>query len=563
MPGRRVATHDDLCETPRLVEAPNQIGDPRFREASCRTDQKCVGETVHHGNERIRYVCPGPGFVSSLMSGVIAAHRRMETAGVHPVLHAALVGYGFVFVHPFEDGNARIHRLLIHNMLARRSFVPSGMVFPVSAVMLKRPSEHDASLEAFSKAILRLADYELDDSGRMTVRNGGVLAPLYRYPDMTAQVEALFAFIERTVETELAEALSFLASYDRTKRAMQEVVDLPDRELDLFIRLCLQNQGKMSKAKRDSTFRALKDDEVAQLERCVSDGYGSAGSAQSGKRRPTLADRGRAGPGVTATETPSRSRLFSMDANRASGSLKAAAACGGAGGSVLELERREGAGALGILDLDPESRSRRHRVGDLRVGVPAGRLGDVLDGRLRLDRTLARRVADPESHRDHPRRGIAGRIDPDIDRGIAAGDDLALVPRGPDPERTGGGIAKIDHRAVMAAAHRLVVVAPVGRLGGCGRSRDGSLRRSLAASGSGKQGRKGERGGGDEWSSVVVHGWNSSFCGDRSGGGGADAVKAARGVRPMDAGTSQRTPLRTGMVTGRGVGRHREAGDSG
>ena len=211
------------------------------------------------------------------MSGVVAAHRRMEASGVHPVLHAALVAYGFVFVHPFGDGNGRIHRLLIHNILARRGFVPSGIVFPVSAVMLKRPAEYDASLEAFSKPIMQLADYELDDSGRMKVRNGGVLAPLYRYPDMTAQVEALFAFIRQTIETELAEELSFLANYDRTKRAMQEVVDLPDRDLDLFIRLCLQNHGTLSRAKRESNFRALRDDEIERLERCVTDGYRSAG----------------------------------------------------------------------------------------------------------------------------------------------------------------------------------------------------------------------------------------------------------------------------------------------
>ena len=42
-----------------------------------------------------------------------------------------------------------------------------------------------------------------------------------RYPDRTAQVESLFAFIEQTIESELVEELSFLASYDRTKRAMQ------------------------------------------------------------------------------------------------------------------------------------------------------------------------------------------------------------------------------------------------------------------------------------------------------------------------------------------------------
>jgi hypothetical protein len=175
------------------------------------------------------------------------------------VLHAALVGYGFVFVHPFGDGNGRIHRLLIHNILARRGFVPSGMVFPVSAVMLKRPTEYDASLEAFSKPIIQLADYELDDAGRMNVRNGSDLVPLYRYPEMTAQVESLFAFIEQTIETELIEELSFIAS--------------DDRDLDLFIRLCLQNNGSLSKAKRDSTFMILRDDEVERLERCVADGY--------------------------------------------------------------------------------------------------------------------------------------------------------------------------------------------------------------------------------------------------------------------------------------------------
>jgi len=72
------------------------------------------------------------------------------------------------------------------------------------------------------------------------------------------------------------------ASYEQTKRAMQEVVDLPDRDIDLFIRLCLQNQGKLSKSERDSTFRALNDDEVARLEQCVADGYGAEMLTRSG-----------------------------------------------------------------------------------------------------------------------------------------------------------------------------------------------------------------------------------------------------------------------------------------
>ena len=45
---------------------------------------------------------------------------------------------------------------------------------------------------------------------------------------MTQQAEALFRFIEQTTETELAGELAFLANYDTTKQALQEVVDMPD-----------------------------------------------------------------------------------------------------------------------------------------------------------------------------------------------------------------------------------------------------------------------------------------------------------------------------------------------
>jgi len=62
-------------------------------------------------------------------------------------------------------------------------------------------------------------------------------------------VEALFWFIEHTINTELAAELSFLAAYDETKKAIQEIVDMPDRQIDLFIRFCVQNNGRLSARK--------------------------------------------------------------------------------------------------------------------------------------------------------------------------------------------------------------------------------------------------------------------------------------------------------------------------
>ena len=107
----------------------------------------------------------------------------------------------------------------------------------------------------------------------VTVEND--TARWYAYIDMTPQAEALFRFIEHTIETELVEELSFLAKYDETKRAIQEVVDMPDWRIDLFIRFCLQNNGRLSTRKRSSQFDFLSDDEVARMEQAIQAAYGS------------------------------------------------------------------------------------------------------------------------------------------------------------------------------------------------------------------------------------------------------------------------------------------------
>jgi hypothetical protein len=82
--------------------------------------------------------------------------------------------------------------------------------------MLKNPADYDASLEVFSRPLMPLVEYTLDEDGRMTVQNE--TAVWYRYMDMTPQAEALFRFIEQTIDTELAGELAFIANYDKTKK---------------------------------------------------------------------------------------------------------------------------------------------------------------------------------------------------------------------------------------------------------------------------------------------------------------------------------------------------------
>ena len=266
-----MARRQDFCDKELLVGLQNRIVDPRFINEDYRTVQNYVGQTISYQKELIHYVCPKPEDLPDLMRGLLISHRLMMTGGVSAIVHAAVVAYGFVFIHPFEDGNGRIHRFLIHNIFSIRGMIPEGLMFPVSAVMLNNPEGYNDSLEAFSLPLNHLVEYSLDELAQMTVYND--TAHWYRYIDMTAQAEALHDFVVQTVENELVEELSFLANYDSTKKAIQDVIDMPDRLIDLFIRICLENNGRLSANKRKSHFDFLSDDELFSMENVIRENY--------------------------------------------------------------------------------------------------------------------------------------------------------------------------------------------------------------------------------------------------------------------------------------------------
>jgi Fic family protein len=113
-----------------------------------------VGETVVWQKEKIHFACPKPEDLADLMEGILGDHKRMDAGNVSAVIHAAAIVYGFVFLHPFEDGNGQIHRFLIHNILARRGFAPEGVMFSISAPM---PAEQWPALRTETRKPLRFS----------------------------------------------------------------------------------------------------------------------------------------------------------------------------------------------------------------------------------------------------------------------------------------------------------------------------------------------------------------------------------------------------------------------
>lgn len=259
------AKTEDFAKKDGLVNLQRQIVDPRFASQDYRDEQNYVGESLSF-RERIHYICPKPDDVHSLMKGLLDCHQHLskDLFIEYPLIHAGIISYGFVFIHPFDDGNGRIHRFLLHNIFHLRKFIPTDVIFPISATMLKQASAYEQSLECFSKPLLELIDYNLDANGEMTVT--GETDYFYRYIDFTESLELLADFVEQTLEVELVEELLFVERYQKSKQEIQQVVDMPDRLINLFIKCCLSNRGALSNKKRASHFSMLLNRELEEME---------------------------------------------------------------------------------------------------------------------------------------------------------------------------------------------------------------------------------------------------------------------------------------------------------
>jgi len=257
--GRRPIDLDELLRLQRIV-----IGDARFVHLGLRQEGGFVGEHDRLTGMSIPdHISTRHQDLPDLVAGLIAFGRDAAPA-LDPVLAAAMLALGFVYVHPFEDGNGRLHRYLIHHVLAHGSFNPAGVVFPVSAVILDRIDDYRRTLESHSKRVLPFVRWRPPGQGIVEVLNE--TADFYRFFDATPHAEFLFSCVARTIDVDLPAETTFLRGYDAFKRQVSELVDMPDRLMDLLFRFLHQNDGILSKRAREREFAQMTDAEAAAVE---------------------------------------------------------------------------------------------------------------------------------------------------------------------------------------------------------------------------------------------------------------------------------------------------------
>lgn len=256
-------TFEESLSEKELVRLQNAIVDPRYAANSFRDFQNYVGQTMRDYSQKIHYVCPPPQFVKSLIQGIVDLNKR--NTSTETIIKATMVSFGFVYIHPFEDGNGRIHRFLIHDILVRDGIVPNSTILPVSAQILAHMDEYDKTLELLSKLIERKVKYDLNDSGEMKVSNASEIEALYRFPDLTNHTVFLAKAIQYTVNKDIPEELLFLQRYDELKGDIQNIVDMPNNKVDRMILFLHQNKGKLANRKQ-KFYKELSDNEIEQME---------------------------------------------------------------------------------------------------------------------------------------------------------------------------------------------------------------------------------------------------------------------------------------------------------
>jgi hypothetical protein len=258
--GKNELTIDELNRLQQLV-----IENDRFIKMGIRQQQGFIGDRDRATQEPIPdHISAKFEDLDTLMAGWMQTQKMLTQSRMDPVLVAAKIAFGFVFIHPFVDGNGRLHRYIIHHILSQTGYTEQGIIFPVSASILKHIKDYAKTLEFHSYPILNFIDWKPSENNNVEILNETI--DYYRYFDATAQAEFLFNCVNDTLINIIPKEVEYIKKYDVFKQFLDNRYEMPDNMISLMVGFLEQGKGRLSKRAISNEFNALTVDEIRSIE---------------------------------------------------------------------------------------------------------------------------------------------------------------------------------------------------------------------------------------------------------------------------------------------------------
>lgn len=262
--GNNELSKDELLRLQQIV-----IESARFIKLGWRDQGGFVGEHDRtHGTPIPDHISAKWEDLDTLLDGLIETNNKLQNSDFDPVLMATIIAFGFVLIHPFVDGNGRIHRYLIHHVLAKRGFAKKNLIFPVSAAILQRITEYKEVYDHYTETRIDLIEWKPTPDNNVEVLNETI--DLYRYFDATKMAEFLYSCVEQTIDEIIPDEVEYLGKYDDFKYKLEQSFEMPDKMVALLVRFLEQGNGILSKRAKDREFNMLSEIEIKEIENLYS-----------------------------------------------------------------------------------------------------------------------------------------------------------------------------------------------------------------------------------------------------------------------------------------------------
>ena len=213
------------------------ISNPLDQAVQFRTGQNWLRNALP-GALGVTYLPPPPELMMQMMEQLMHWANHTESAA-DPLISAAVVSFGFVFAHPFMDGNGRLSRFLFHKMACAQGALPNGLVLPVSVAMKRHEARYLQALQTFSQPARALWRVTAIDDARIDAEFRGDAAH-YQYWDASPCVAFALQMASEALDHDLREESEFLHRFDVVYQAVNDAVDMNNNDLTLLVRACLQ-----------------------------------------------------------------------------------------------------------------------------------------------------------------------------------------------------------------------------------------------------------------------------------------------------------------------------------